>query len=216
MIGIDIGAYRLHCVAVDQLSGYEVAVFAADELDQLSAWAQQAVMIAIDAPAQLSREPHAADDGLSPKFRRARCAEIALGREHGIWVPWVAPLGPPISGWMEVGFELYRRLGAQTQATLLEVYPYGAFFKLAGQRPAKKASVAGARQRVELLADAGLEPTGIAMWSHDGLDALASALVARDHHAGRAVRVGCGHDESAIWLPAASGSDQFRTGYGAR
>jgi predicted nuclease with RNAse H fold len=69
VIGIDVGAYRLHCVAVDQSSSYGVAVFSADELGRLSTWAREAVVIAIDAPAQLSTEPHAGDEGLPPKFR---------------------------------------------------------------------------------------------------------------------------------------------------
>ncbi len=40
------------------------------------------------------------------------------------------------------------------------------------------------------------------MWSHDSLDALMAALIARDRTEGRAEMVTCGHDESAIWLPA--------------
>lgn len=41
--------------------------------------------------------------------------------------------------------------------------------------------------------------------SHDVLDALAAALVALDRSRGRASRASCGHDGSAIWLPAALG-----------
>lgn len=41
--------------------------------------------------------------------------------------------------------------------------------------------------------------------SHDVLDALAATLVALDRSRGRARRVGCGHDDSAIWLPGPPG-----------
>ena len=41
--------------------------------------------------------------------------------------------------------------------------------------------------------------------SHDVLDALAAALVALDRSRCRARRVGCGHDDSAIWLPGPPG-----------
>ena len=58
--------------------------------------------------------------------------------------------------------------------------------------------------RVELLQARGIADPQLAMWSHDALDALLAALVARDYGEGRAQRVGCGHDESAIWLPAAA------------
>lgn len=97
VIGIDVATDRLNCVALEA-DGSLVAgrVYAADELGALTAWAEKATVIAIDAPAQLSTEPHATEDALSPKFRRARCAEIALGRDHGIWVPWTSPTGPPV------------------------------------------------------------------------------------------------------------------------
>jgi len=157
-------------------------------------------VIAIDAPAQLSGAPHAGDETLSPKFRAARCAEVALGRAQGIWVSWVAPAGPPLPGWMAVGVGLHRRLAPR--AAVIEVYPHAAFHLLAGRRPAKKQSAAGMRERVELLTAAGVVPPDEGL-SHHAIDALAAALVARDRLAGCAHAVGCGHDDSLIWLPAA-------------
>ena len=96
VIGIDVATDRLNCVALEaDGSPAEGRVYAAREIGALTAWAAQATVIAIDAPADLSTEPHAAEDALPPQFRRARCAEIALGRDHGIWVPWTSPTGPP-------------------------------------------------------------------------------------------------------------------------
>ena len=39
-------------------------------------------------------------------------------------------------------------------------------------------------------------------WRRSRTSPPVSTLVARDHKTGRALRPGCGHDESAIWLPA--------------
>ena len=183
----------MHCVAVDE--DVEARVFAAGELDALASWAANADVIAIDAPAQLSQAPHADDETLSPKFRHARCAEIALGREHGIWVPWTSPAGPPVPGWMATGFELFATLPGE----LLEVYPYGGFRVLAHPL-AKKTTAAGARQRLDALRTAGLTIGDLR--SHDLIDAALAALVALQRRSGTAVPVTCGHDGSAIWLPA--------------
>jgi hypothetical protein len=110
VIGIDVGAQRLHCVKVGDDGSLGGRVFAAQELDELRSWAAGAEVIAVDAPAQLSTAPHANDETLAPKFRHARCAEIALGREHGIWVPWTSPTGPPVPGWMATGLEVFATL----------------------------------------------------------------------------------------------------------
>ena len=142
--------------------------------------------------------PHAGDDALAPKFRLARCAEVALGREHGIWVPWVSPAERPPYGWIATGLTVFDAL-APLGVPLLEVYPHAVFRALARTRLPRKATPEGRAARAALLAAAGVAvPAGA---SHHALDALAAALVARDHAAGRARRVGCGHDDSAIWLP---------------
>jgi hypothetical protein len=84
----------------------------------------------------------------------------------------------------------------------IEVFPHAAFRVLRGSRLPPKRSLEGVRARVEALATRGISGSGLEMWSHDGLDALVAALVARDHAHGRATKVTCGHDDSAIWLPA--------------
>ena len=188
-IGVDVGAVKLHAVALP----LDVQVF--DDVGALVRWAAGAAAVAIDAPAALSTRPHAADTALAPKFRVARCGEIALGREHGYWVPFVGPAEPPDGGWLAVGLAAHAALPGA-----LEAYPYAGFRELAGGAPlARKQTREGRSQRAALLRGAGVEAD--AAWSHDTLDAALCAVVARDRVAGRARRVTCGHDDSAIWLP---------------
>jgi len=162
--------------------------------------------IAIDAPSELSTAPHRADTSLSPKFRVARCGEIALGTDAGIWVPWVTPDDAAmVSGWMQVGFDLWAGLRAAGHAPV-EVYPAGVFRALGGRVPPRKTSHAGAHARIALLAPQVDLPPEIEVWSHDGIDALGAALVARQKSDGTARPIGHaqggGCDGSAIWLPA--------------
>ena len=56
--------------------------------------------------------------------------------------------------------------------------------------------------RAGLLRAAGLSAPGLEAWNHDALDAGSAALVALHRARGTARAVGCGHDGSAIWLPA--------------
>jgi predicted nuclease with RNAse H fold len=203
-VGIDVGARWLHCAALDE-HGHVLdrATLPAEERAVLAAWCDTAQVVAIDAPEAPSTTPHAAGTELAPKFRAARCAEIALGREHGIWVPWVAPAAPPFPAWMETGFAVYRALGRPGGPLLAEVYPYAGFLELAdGRRPARKQTAAGRAQRAGLLARAGVRGAVFNALSHDELDALLAALIAMQRSRGLARRVSCGHDDSAIWLPA--------------
>jgi predicted nuclease with RNAse H fold len=202
-VGIDVGARSLHCAALDE--GGRIlgsAVLPADDGTRLRAWCAGAAVVAVDAPESPSTAPHVVDAGLSPKFRAARCAEIELGRRHGCWVPWVAPQAAPFPSWMESGFAVYETLRGQGAARLIEVYPYAGFRALAGERLPRKQTAAGRQARAEVLARAGVREDRRAARSHDTLDALMAALVARDCGAGRARAVSCGHDGSAIWLPA--------------
>ncbi len=200
--GIDVGAHRLHCVVVDEaLRVAAVRVVAASELDLLVGALRGVAVAAVDAPAATSALPHELDLELGAKFRSARCAEVALGREHGIWVPWIAPAVAPVAGWMAVGLRLFARL-AQAGVPAIETYPYACFRLLrGGGRLPRKQTVEGRRARAELLAQAGVRGRDLALWTHDGLDALAAAATAHGAHAGTAAPVGCGHDGSAIWLP---------------
>jgi predicted nuclease with RNAse H fold len=204
--GIDVGADRLHAVSVDKvLRVVRSAVFAALELPNLVAWLDDSAVVAIDAPAHVSTAPHAVDVTLSPKFRLARCAEIGLGHDFGIWVPWVTPTTAPESGWMATGFALYREL-REAGADPIEVYPHSAFRILVHPAPLpKKQTGPGIQARVSSLEKLGIDEPNLAVWSHDGLDALVGAVVARDNAAGTARAATCGHDGSAIWLPAERG-----------
>lgn len=156
--------------------------------------------VAVDAPSALSPLAHADDVSLAPKFRAARCGEIALGREAGVWVPWVSPPADrtsPVAGWIEVGLAVFRALrGAGVEA--VETYPHAVFRALAGgRRIPGKSTPDGRRERVALLRAAGIVEPTLPFWDHDGLDACAAALVA----ASTDPRVlTCGHDGSSIWL----------------
>jgi predicted nuclease with RNAse H fold len=175
-------------------------VLPADDADAVVAWIGDDVpRVAIDAPSALSALAHADDESLAPKFRVARCGEIALGREAGIWVPWVSPCeGDEVAPWIAVGLSLFFAF-AEAGVDAVETYPHGVFRRLAGrERIAPKSSAEGRAQRIGLLRAAGVREVTLPLWDHDGLDALAAALVAADPSA---EAVTCGHDGSAVWLP---------------
>ena len=154
--------------------------------------------VAVDAPSARSPLHHAGDETLAPKFRRARCGEIALGRDVGVWVPWVSPAeGEDLPAWIAVGLSTFAALAA-AGFDAVETYPHAVFRTLAGGRVASKSTAAGRAERVRLLRAAGVAEVTLPLWDHDGLDACAAALVAADPSA-RALT--CGHDGSAIWLP---------------
>jgi predicted nuclease with RNAse H fold len=205
VIGIDVAAARLNCVALDATGSFAGGrIYDATEMHGLSEWATGADVIAIDAPAELSTAPHSSDEALSPKFRVARCAEVALGRDHRIWVPWTSPIGPPVPGWIATGLELYSALAKTVSSELVEVFPYAGFRVLTHpSRLSKKTAVAGIRQRVAVLRTCGLSVDDLELWSHDSLDAALAAIIALQHRNRAALRVTCGHDDSAIWLPVA-------------
>lgn len=207
VIGIDVATARLNCVALDATGSFAGGrLYDPTEFDALGEWAANADVIAIDAPAELSAAPHSSDEALSPKFRVARCAEIALGRDHRIWVPWTSPTGPPVPGWIATGLRLYSALAKRVPSELIEVFPYAGFRVLTSpSRLSKKTAVAGIRQRVAALRAWGLSVDDLELWSHDSLDAALAAIVALQRRNGTALRVTCGHDDSAIWLPVAAG-----------
>lgn len=200
--GVDVGGDRLHTVVLDGRRRVADA-FVADP-DEVETLVERLVAAGVrragvDAPDAASAAAHAAESGLTPKFRTARCGEIALGRQRGIWVSWATPTAPPFARWMDAGFAAHAALRSGGVETV-EVYPHAAFRVLAGGgRPPSKTTPAGLRARVGLLERAGVRGEHLAMWSHDALDAAAAALVVADDHA---VAVTCGHDGSAIWLPS--------------
>ncbi len=215
-VGIDLGARALHVVTLvgggRRLRVDDARVLTPDATDELDVLAAGATAIAIDAPAEPSRGCHTDDVGLAPKFRTARCGEIALGQHARIWVPWPTPRAvadaPP---WMRVGFAAWatcRRAGPEP----LEVYPAGAFRVLAGARVPSKATPEGLQARRRLLAREITPPPGFAMWSHDGIDAAVAALTAAHHARGGATAYGhtaSGCDPTPVWMPAvpAEGGD---------
>jgi predicted nuclease with RNAse H fold len=199
-LGVDVGARRIHAVALEDGRVEDVLVVAPEEAGALLEHARHASAVAIDAPAAPSTAPHAGDPTISRKFQHGRCAEIGLGRQAGIWVPWVTPVEAPTTGWMTVGFALFRLLTPVTQ--VVETYPHAAFRRLSPGALPPKLSVAGIRRRVELLEAAGVREPRLLAWGHDALDALVAALVAARVASGDAQPFGCGHDGSVIWLPS--------------
>ena len=202
-VGIDVGASRVHVVALQDGRVIAADVLAADDVAGVLevVRAVGAARVAIDAPSALSALAHAGDTALAPKFRAARCGEIALGREVGVWVPWVSPPvdAAEVAGWITVGLSLFSAL-AGCGVDAVETYPHAVFRVLAGgARIPGKSTSEGRRRRVELLRGAGVVEATLPLWDHDGLDAGAAALVA----ASPEPRVlTCGHDGSSIWLPA--------------
>lgn len=201
-VGIDVGANRLHCVAIDRDRRLvDSWLFDPSELDGLTRAVADATVIAVDAPLQLSTAPHRTDERLSRKFRPGRCAEIALGRDHGYWVPWVTPTEMPERGWIRTGLDLQHSLAHSGKRTI-EVYPYAGYRALNGGGPIpNKQTVAGIRTRAALLKACGIHEPHLVMWSHDALDALLAAIIAHDADDGTATAAGCAHDDSTIYLP---------------
>ncbi len=203
--GLDVGADRVHGVVIDSTySVVETRLLPADRLDYLIRWAAEHDAIAIDSPDLLSTGPHLDDSTLALKFRSGRCAEIGLARNQHIYVPWVTPMSADaLARWMEVGMAIFAKLRANGDSPI-EVFPYSAYRVLAaGTKLHTKQSEIGLTQRIDLLRSRSCGGAWIEMWSHDGLDALVAALVAGDHLVGKAEPATCGHDGSAIWLPAA-------------
>ncbi|MHB1773517.1 MAG: DUF429 domain-containing protein [Acidimicrobiales bacterium] len=208
-IGIDLGARIVHVVVLDDSGSVQLAesVPAPDLAIVLPSISSEAV-VAIDAPDAQQVPRHLGDVALSPKFRPARCGEIALGSLRHYWVPWVTPpRGSPCEPWMITGFGVWRSV-RQRGLRAIEVYPHAAFLELSGGfRLGRKTTAEGRRQRSDLLEAAGVDLQGLDVTSHDTLDAAAAAVVARDARLGTADEVSCHHgdgtdsDGSAIWLP---------------
>ena len=206
-VGVDVGASALHAVVIAGRSVVDALLVVPAEVDRLVALCDGAGGVAIDAPGAPSTSPHAGDEALSPKFRGARCGEVALQRQARISVAWVTPAAGAEPPWMAAGYALWSALQAAGHEPL-EVYPAGVLRALAGGAVPNKQTVAGARARWELLARFVDRPVGADAWGHDGVDALAAAVVAMLAADDRAVAHRCAddgdgvaHDGSAIWLP---------------
>jgi len=155
-----------------------VDVAAVELIDQVVDRCRGAATVAIDAPSEpATGRVH---EGVrSPKFAVARCNEIAAGEELGIWVPWVTPVLERSPAWMRTGFAVWDALRAAGHEPV-EVYPAGSFWQLHGRRwPPKKTTPDGRAARLALL-----EPFvgRLDLRSHDHIDAVMAAVVARGPH----------------------------------
>lgn len=182
-------------VATAAISTADLACFDA----QLRALVPSGV-VAIDGPTGPSVGAYVHDTNVSKKFRYARGCEVELGRQRKIWVSFATGTDP-LTGWMAVSQSVHEHTES-AGFRALETYPYAVYSTLLGSRPAKKTSATGARQRVQLLRDAGIDDPHLSMWSHDGLDAAAAALVALHAYRGTADSIVSLLDNTAIWLPA--------------
>jgi Protein of unknown function (DUF429) len=231
-VGIDVGADRLHIVGLEAGGALALSEVAdPSDLSGLGTLFRSLpkCSVAIDGPPSSSAAPFAKDPTVSNKFRNARGCEVMLGREFGIWVSFAT--GPePLTGWMRVAAEVHS-LAQSAGHHALETYPHAVYRLLLGSqsglpvgkgptggtrseaemgpastkwgsRPPKKTTAAGIIVRVEALRARGLTEPTLPLWSHDGLDAAAAAVVALDHHHGTARRAYCREDDSSIWLPA--------------
>jgi predicted nuclease with RNAse H fold len=201
--GVDVGAERIHLVGLTIDGSLAFArVIPTSELASFDSCLGRLPpdgVVAIDGPAGPSAAAYTDDETVSPKFRRARGCEVELGRQRRIWVSFAT--GPePLTGWMAVAEDLHGRvIGSQRRA--LETYPHAVFTTLLGRRPSKKTTAAGVTDRVGLLNEAGLHEPTLSMWSHDGLDAAAAAVVALHAHRGTADEIRSSLDGTSIWLP---------------
>jgi len=208
-VGIDLGARALHVVTLERTGARmrvaDARIVTPDAIGDLAPIVEAAAAVAIEAPAAPSRGCHTDDATLAPKFRTARCGEIALGRGAAIWVPWPTPTrAADAHPWMQVGFAAWATCRAHGPEPM-EVYPAGAFRVLAAGKVPPKSTTAGLEARRALLAHAVEPPPGFSMWSHDGLDATVAALTAADAARGGATPYGhtdprC--DPVAVWMPA--------------
>jgi predicted nuclease with RNAse H fold len=211
-VGFDVAADALWGVALSVTAGppvvLEACVLDPRDSDGIAAFCSRAASVAIDAPGGLSSGAHVDDHRLAPKFRGGRCSEVALRRLCQISVPWVTPGSDmALAPWMRAGFGLWSVL-RQRGHEPIETYPHAVFWRLAGRQLTGKQRRVGQAARLSALGGHLELPAGAAMWSHDGIDALAAAFVAWHQARGSAVRIDCAedrawpiHDGSSMWLP---------------
>lgn len=211
-VGVDLGATDLWVVGLD---GEQIphVVFAehlrGEMFTEFAQLVDGAAVVAIDAPEALSLGSHEGDLRLARKFQRARCSEVAL-RQRGIAVPFATPMaGDPLPPWMSTGFRAWDAAKASVPI-VVETYPHGIFWRLAGRQLTGKQRDEGRSARRAVLAPLVQLPPGIDFWPHDALDALACALLAQLVRSGDADEITCAgdlswdmHDGSAMWLPEA-------------
>lgn len=209
-VGVDLGATDLWVVGLDD-EQVPAVVFAehlrGEMFRDFAELIERAQTVAIDAPEALSQASHDGDERLARKFQRARCSEVAL-RRRGIAVPFATPTeGEPLPSWMATGF-LAWQTAKGTVPVVVETYPHGIFWRLAGRPLTGKQRDEGRAARRAVLSAHVQLPAGIDFWPHDALDALACAFLARALERGEAEKISCEedrawniHDGSSMWLP---------------
>jgi hypothetical protein len=145
------------------------------DLDDVAAFVggQQAAFVAINAPRQpnqgLMKRPEVRES-LTPvphpgRWEGFRVAEYQL-YQHKIRIPRTKARLANCPVWMQVGFELYKRLGElgykpyltpEAPCQVMEVYPYAAYTVLLNSSPFPKNSLEGRLQRQLLLHNQGLD-----------------------------------------------------------
>jgi predicted nuclease with RNAse H fold len=171
-------------VGIDPTSGRKTFTYAAldrdlnlvaladGEMEEVMTFlaAQKSATVAINAPAGANRglvRVKIKKEMLTKQQVRGaeyRMAEFIL-REHGIAVSGTPASAAVCPAWMQVGFELYRKLGnlgfkkypdAESTHKFLETHPQAGFCVLLNDTPLPKPTIEGRLQRQLLLYELGL------------------------------------------------------------
>lgn len=171
-------------VGIDTTSGRKTFTYAAldrdlnlialadGEMEEVMTFlaAQKSATVAINAPAGVNRglvRAKIKKEMLAKQQVRGaeyRMAEFVL-REHGIAVSGTPASVASCPAWMQVGFELYRKLGklgfkkypdAEATHKILETHPQAGFCVLLNDTPLPKPTIEGRLQRQLLLYENGL------------------------------------------------------------
>jgi hypothetical protein len=171
-IGIDptSGRKSFTYAALDR--DLNLVALAEGEMDDVTAFVagQQSATVSINAPsgvnrglvrARLKKEMLATHPIRGAEFR---LAEYEL-RAHGITVSGTPATAAVCPAWMQVGFELYRKLEKmgfdkfpeeESKHQILETHPHACYSVLAGNAPLSKPSLEGRLQRQLILFERGV------------------------------------------------------------
>ncbi len=171
-------------VGIDPTSGRKSFTYAAldkdlhlialadGEMEDVTAFlaGQKSATVAVNAPAGVNRglvREKMKKEMLTP--HKARGAELRMAeyqlREHGITVTGTAASAALCPAWIQVGFELYRKLAKtgfkkypekDSPYQVLETHPHACYCVMAGQVPLAKPSLEGRLQRQLILYEHGL------------------------------------------------------------
>lgn len=173
-IGIDptAGQRPFSYAAID--IDLKLLALGAGDIDEVLAFAagQRQAYIAVSAPSRPNCGMMGQDDvrlRLTPqprpgRWNNFRVAEYQL-RQHNIYCPNTSAREEDCPNWMQMGFNLYRRLEKlgyqpypleQSPRQWLEVYPHACYTALLGLVPFQKSTLEGKIQRQLVLFDQGL------------------------------------------------------------